>query len=190
MTAEPPAPPPSAAEKKGGLWREVGHGLLDLAGLVPGLGEPADLANAVWYGAAGDKVNAALSTTSAIPVAGWGAAGAKLGRKGLQAAEGGNGARNVVNSIRLRSQLAGDEIAGGHAFEKHVQQGEFPGVETREQFARHIEDVIANGEVRSLSAGRSAYWRDGTIVIRNPKSADGRTAFKPRDGYDYFSEVP
>lgn len=42
-----------------------------------------------------------------------------------------------------------------------------------------IEEVIMNGEMRSLSGGRSAYWRDGTIVIRNPRVGGGGVAFGP-----------
>lgn len=35
------------------------------------------------------------------------------------------------------AKLIGEEISGGHAFDKHVtEQGEFPGVTTRRQFAR------------------------------------------------------
>jgi hypothetical protein len=49
-----------------------------------------------------------------------------------------------------------------------------------------IEDVIINGEPRGLSGGRTAYWRGGVVVIRNPGVVDGGTAFVPRDGYAYF----
>ncbi|MFN8074070.1 MAG: RHS repeat-associated core domain-containing protein [Kineosporiaceae bacterium] len=105
-----------------------------------------------------------------------------------RAAEGGaSGARNVANGVRLRAQLAGREISGGHAFEKHVvERGEFPGIRTRSEFADVIEGVIPKGEMRPLSSGRSAYWRDGVVVIRNPRAADGGTAFVPKNGYDYF----
>jgi len=52
---------------------------------------------------------------------------------------------NSANSGRLNSELTGKEISGGHAFDKHViQQGEFGGVgiRTREQFSRHVENVV------------------------------------------------
>lgn len=56
--------------------------------------------------------------------------------------------------------MAGQEVAGGHAFEKHVlQQGEFGGLEirTRDQFENHIESVINNPTTtKQLSGGRSA----------------------------------
>lgn len=101
-------------------------------------------------------------------------------------------ARSSANAARLRGQLAGDEIAGGHAFEKHViQRGEFTGlgIRTREQFARHIENVVNNPSAsRQLSGGRTAFWDDatGTVVIRNPRAADGGTAFRPTAGREYF----
>ena len=61
----------------GGLFSKIGHGVLDVAGLVPGVGEVADLANAAWYTAEGDYTMAALSAAAAIPFAGWAATGAK-----------------------------------------------------------------------------------------------------------------
>ena len=43
------------------------HGSLDLAGLIPGLGEFFDGANAIIYATQGDWMNAALSTISMVP---------------------------------------------------------------------------------------------------------------------------
>lgn len=89
---------------------------------------------------------------------------------------------------RLNIQLTADEIAGGHAYDKHVlEQAEFPGVTTREQFARVIENAITNYEdIAHLSKGRTAYWYEDIVVIRNPNAADGGTAFVPDAGYSYF----
>ena len=116
------------------------------------------------------------------------AAGGVGGLRGLgSSTAAGAGAENVVNGVRLRAQLAGEEIAGGHAFDKHVVElGEFPGVSSRSQFAGVIEDVVTNGEMRALSGGRTGYWQNGTVVIRNPGAVDGGTAFRPKNGYDYF----
>ncbi|WP_405817976.1 ligand-binding protein [Streptomyces sp. NBC_01390] len=58
----------------------IGHGGLDLVGLVPGFGEPADLLNGVWYTAEGNYIDAGLSYASAIPIAGYGATAAKGAR--------------------------------------------------------------------------------------------------------------
>jgi len=59
---------------------------LDIAGLIPGLGEVFDLANAGIYLLRGDYLNAGLSGGAAIPFLGWGATATKLG---LKAANGG-----------------------------------------------------------------------------------------------------
>ena len=103
------------------------------------------------------------------------------------------GASSAANAARLRSQLTAEEIAGGHAFDKHViHQGQFPGVTTSPQFATEIENVINNAsEVRPLSNGRTAYWdsSSGTVVIRNPGAVDGGTAFKPTQGKTYFDNL-
>ena len=106
-----------------------------------------------------------------------------------------NEAHSSTNGKNLNSELVGKEIAGGHAFEKHVlQQGEFTGlgIRTRTQFAQHIENVVKNPtSSKQLSNGRSAYWDQstGTVVIRNPKASDGGTAFRPLNGRAYFDNL-
>jgi filamentous hemagglutinin len=97
-----------------------------------------------------------------------------------------------VSAAKLNTQLTAQEIAGGHAFEKHIlNQGEFTGlgISTQEQFANLIENVINNPTAtRSLSGGRTAYWQEstGTVVIRNPRAVDSGTAFQPVNGRAYF----
>jgi len=89
----------------------------------------------------------------------------------------------------------GQRIAEGHAFEKHFEKGEFKdlGIKTREDFARHIDNVVAKAtgsNVRSLKYGRMAYWDDatGTVVIHDPQSPDLGTAFRPSAGKRYFTD--
>ena len=62
--------------------KEMIHLILDGAGLAPGVGEIADLANGAIYTIQGDGVNATLSYASAIPIGGWFAAGFKFAKKG------------------------------------------------------------------------------------------------------------
>jgi len=57
------------------------HTGLDVVGIIPGVGEIADGANALIYLAEGDKVNAAM-----IPAAGMAATGVKYGKKTAAAA--------------------------------------------------------------------------------------------------------
>jgi filamentous hemagglutinin len=83
-------------------------------------------------------------------------------------------------------------IAGGHAFDKHViQRGEYPEISTREEFADLIDEVMSNPtDSKSHEDGRTAYWHDdlGTVVVTNPHDPDGGTAFRPREGRQYFDE--
>ncbi|HHA2818385.1 hemagglutinin repeat-containing protein [Stenotrophomonas maltophilia] len=107
----------------------------------------------------------------------------------------GSGAENAVNAAKLRTQLAAQEIAGGHAFEKHVLvQGEFKGlgIRTREQFASHIENVMNNpSSIRYYKDGRMVYIQEstGTVVFRNPNGGEG-TAFQPKNWKGYISTLP
>jgi hypothetical protein len=68
-------------------WKDLAHGLLDLAGLIPVVGEPADLINGVWYYADGDVINGSLSVGSAIPFLGYAAVGGKWTRRALSVDE-------------------------------------------------------------------------------------------------------
>lgn len=79
-----------------GWLSSIGHGVLDVAGLVPIIGEPADAANAAWYTAEGDYTNAALSAAAMVPIAGWAATGGKLGIKGVKMVRSADGARAFV----------------------------------------------------------------------------------------------
>jgi hypothetical protein len=112
------------------------------------------------------------------------ASGCLLAAEGLEAS-------SAANSALLRNQLISEEIAGGHAFGKHViQQGEFPGITNRAEFASQIEEFLNSSSTvtRNLSNGRSAFWNDstGTVLVRNPAAADGGTFFRPTDGINYF----
>ena len=49
---------------------DVGHFALDIGGLIPGIGEAADLANAALYAARGEFLMAAMSVIAMIPIVG------------------------------------------------------------------------------------------------------------------------
>jgi len=99
---------------------------LDVAGLIPAVGEIADGVNAVIYLGRGDKANAAASAAACIPVAGNFATGGKLVNKGVKAAgkmdeivDTGraikNAAEQVGNAIKNTAKQVGDAIAGNKA---------------------------------------------------------------------------
>lgn len=91
----PPIKPTKKEESWWGTWGGVVHGALDVVGLIPVVGEVADGANALIYLAEGDKVNAALSAASMLPVGGQAATAAKWGKKGIDAAQGVKAATKV-----------------------------------------------------------------------------------------------
>jgi filamentous hemagglutinin len=119
------------------------------------------------------------------------AAKAEISAEQRAVVEGAESAANMANGARLNDQLAAEEIANGHAFEKHViQQKEFGNsISTPQEFAKIIEDTLNNpSAMKQLGNGRSAYWNDslGMVVIRNPNASDGGTAFKPTTGKVYY----
>ncbi len=113
----------------------------------------------------------------------------------MAALGGADALKGAVNAAKLRIQLAAQEIAAGHAFEKHVLvQGEFKGlgIRTREQFASHIENVMNNpSSIRYCKDGRTVYIQEstGTVVFRNPNGGEG-AAFQPENWKDYISTLP
>ncbi|MFC4004997.1 hypothetical protein ACFS2C_27710 [Prauserella oleivorans] len=73
----------------------IGHGVLDVVGLIPGVGEIADGANAAWYAGQGRYADAAIAGAAAIPFAGSAATGAKAVDRTTDAAKA---ARHVPTS--------------------------------------------------------------------------------------------
>jgi len=74
----------------GGLLEKAtdwGHTALDIVGLVPVVGNLADLGNAYWYHKEGDTVMAGMSLLAAIPGAGQAVTGTKLALKAGRAAK-------------------------------------------------------------------------------------------------------
>ena len=117
-----PAIKPTKEEKS--WWESWGsdviHTGLDVVGLIPGVGEIADGANALIYLAEGDKVNAAISAAAMIPGAGMAATGAKYGKK-------------VVGAVAEGVAKKGGREAAEAAAEKGVKEAT---EETAEQAAK------------------------------------------------------
>ncbi|WP_224825200.1 DUF637 domain-containing protein [Cognatishimia sp. MH4019] len=142
--------------------------------------------------------NTTACAAAAIPLATTGG----LGDEAFAAFKGatnrtGTGADNVATYNPLKAELAAEEIAQGHGFQKHVINGrEFEdlGITERYQYQAHVENVINNpSDVRYYVDGRSVYLdaETRTVVVRNP-SAGESTAFRPAeiDYDDYISTLP
>jgi hypothetical protein len=105
-------------------WPDLGHAVLDVVGLVPVVGEVADVANGIWYAAEGNYVGAALSMSSAIPFLGYGAAAVKALRWGdrvIDAVDTANDARGSGHRDHRRPHggRPTGAHAGGHADRAH-----------------------------------------------------------------------
>ena len=99
----------------------------------------------------------------------------------------------LSESACAENSFIAEQIANGHAFEKHIlTQGEFPGwIRTRNQFAARIEEALTNfTEIKNLKNGRVGYWHGdtGTVVLYDPKRWDKGTCFQPVKGYQYHKE--
>ncbi|HED66643.1 MAG TPA: hypothetical protein ENJ09_13935 [Planctomycetes bacterium] len=121
-------------EEEGGGWLSWVHVALDAAGLVPGVGNIADLVNGGIYLVEGDYGNAALSGLAAVPIIGQevgaGRLAAKYGDEALDAAryvddaiDIGDAARGV-GSLDDLSRAAGELdrnglTKAGRALQKH-----------------------------------------------------------------------
>jgi hypothetical protein len=106
--------PLSRVEIDGHGWlSDLGHAALDVAGLVPVVGEVADLANAGWYAAEGNYTDAALSAAGAIPFVGWGAAAAKGGKYAAKAIRSGTkGADEAAGTAKNAGKQGGGTPRG------------------------------------------------------------------------------
>lgn len=87
---------------------DIGHMALDGVGMVPVVGEVADLANGAWYGIEGDWANAALSAGAAIPVVGNAATGAKWVKRGADAVDAVADGAKALDRAKDGAKLADD----------------------------------------------------------------------------------
>ena len=101
---------------------DIGHMGLDVVGMVPVVGEAADLANAGWYAAEGDMVNAGLSAAAAIPGAGNVATAAKWGKRAVDAADAIGDVSKAAKAVDKAADgaKAADKVADGAKASKAV----------------------------------------------------------------------
>ncbi len=87
----------------GGGAMDIAQTALDMVGLVPVVGEAADVINGIIYFAQGDYVNGGLSLLSAIPLIGWAGSALKGANKANKAYESSRAAmrtaRGVTNAV-------------------------------------------------------------------------------------------
>lgn len=117
-------------------WSLAGHLALDLLGLVPVIGEPADLINAAWYTSKGDYTNAALSAASAIPIAGYAATAGKLGLKTADALSTAGRAVKATDTVSDTSRVGKVVDDSGRILPPQLPVGQRPLTGTPDTTAR------------------------------------------------------
>ncbi len=187
----------AADQASGWSWSDIGHTALDVAGIVPGVGEAADLANAAWYAKDGKYLDAGFAMVSMIP-----GVGDLIGKGGKYLLRGGKKLarpaakrlldllgkidiraffRRFKNHPKLGPMVAKIEAAVVKwVDELKALAGKIPQGFTSEQFeflsskisdrARQLglgDDIVVQG---SRAAGTAAAKSDVDVAILLPKS--------------------
>ncbi|WP_431825476.1 ParB N-terminal domain-containing protein [Burkholderia sp. F1] len=156
------ANPPVQAETKaesGWSWSDLGHGLLDLGGMIPEAGFLFDGANALWYTAEGNYGEAAISAASAaMDLVPGGGIAAKVGKYGSKAV------RAVVKHLPQPRPLA--HLADGRRgyLASPTNTPELPGT--------------SGTSARRSSSAEDPPKNDGAKVERGQKFKEGEGASK------------
>lgn len=199
----PPAPkfewPDPARMLQGVNWKEVGHVALDLAGLIPGVGEIADGANALWYAAGGDWVNAAFSAAGLVPGLGAAAIAAKYAKKAggaaTAAAAGVTKLADGVDNLALgrrelveefARQVGARHLMGSNDLKADVLKAVY---DSRTRFhvnldgVGDIRDAALRGRYREIDRtgvrlnGLEPSWFDWEMYVLREAGADVRAIF-------------
>lgn len=156
------APPPKPTPKEEGWWNRWGsdalHTTLDVVGLIPGVGEVADGANALVYLAEGDKVSAALSAAAMLPIGGQAATAAKMAKKGAQALEK-QATKKAAEEAVEHSVKEAAEKAAKEKLER----------EAAEKAKKEAQAAASGGRVEKISPGMIR-----VIVEENSEKVSGR----------------
>lgn len=164
----PEAPGMIDALKNGADWvaehpADVLQFVLDVAGMAPVVGEPADLINGVISAIRGDPMGAALSASSAIPFWGWISGSAKTARRIDNIADAATGVAklvddkidNVLDTLKTHGHHSDVKFLGGNPKqpltkleipdhkELHRDLNEFLAVKT-DEFGNHMRPQRGN----------------------------------------------
>jgi hypothetical protein len=143
--------------------------LLDVVGLIPGLGAPADILNAIISGARGDWLGAALSLFGAVPVAG-------------EAATAGKIAKNSEKYAAAVAKVA-DEVLP--YLPKRVQDKLRPAIDAAKKKIDELGGKKPKAEPEAPPKAKDE-GKDGQKVKPKPKPKCGQTGKykESRDGHD------
>lgn len=170
------APQIAATEQETGWWKRWGsavtHGVLDVAGLIPVVGEVADGANALIYLAEGDKASAALSAAAMVPGLGMAATATKAGKRAVATVAEGAGktaGRETTQQASQQGARKADGKGGGKDQSKKRNSKANQKGKCGEQLAK--QDMIQEGFDQVVEVqNNSGHGVD--LVGRNSKTGE------------------
>lgn len=176
--ANPPVPVRAAEEGLGTQLLDGTQLVLDVAGVVPGLGIIPDVANAGISALRGDWVGAGLSLAAAIPFAGWGATAAKVGRKGAAAV-----AKQVEKKAAKEVTEKATEKAAKEKLEKEAAE-KLAREKAEKEAAGKAEKKEGDTQVKKKEAGPCDHLRQGKGKGPYRGGAHSKTSKPANDGKD------
>ena len=155
--------------ESGGGWSfaDIGHLTLDVVGMVPVVGNAADAANAAWYAAEGDYLNAALSSLGMIPAIGQAVIAAK---PVIIAASAGIVFKSLDEALAWAKRWLDDAGILARGSDEAVD-GSVRGADSAANRASHEEYV---SELRELEAVGSR-GPDGAVAAADDARSSGAT---------------
>ncbi|MEV5339779.1 DNRLRE domain-containing protein [Streptomyces sp. NPDC052676] len=148
---------------------DVGHAALDVAGMVPVIGEAADVANGIWYAAEGNYEDAALSMAAAVPGIGMAATAAKYAKKGAKAVDAVKGAGKTSKGAKSAKGGA-KKTKGGGKHAKPKQKGGPPPCKKakKNSFVPGTAVLMADGTKKAIEDVREGEW----VLSADPESGE------------------
>ncbi len=163
---------------------DVIHGVLDVAGFIPGVGAVADLANAGLYAAEGNWLEAASSLASAIPGIGDTIALAKKTGKVLKGLKGTKALDKAKDMKSMFSALRGKAKTG-------ASKAKNKGMKNRKEAFDNVElehkEKCVNG--RCFTGDTLVCTRDGYKPIKKIQKGDEVYSRNAETGETGFKEV-
>jgi hypothetical protein len=150
-------------------WQETSsgdtlHETLQLIGLVPGLGEPADILDGVVYTLEGDTANASVSFAAALPVVGSAATASRWGKRAANAADAADDAKKLEDLTAHRKQ----HILNRHRAGAGKGKSEFPSRWSGDEILHHVSDIATDPQsLRGTGKWDSPFaigTRDGVTI--------------------------
>jgi A nuclease family of the HNH/ENDO VII superfamily with conserved AHH len=193
------------------MWeasKGIVHLSLDTFGLIPVVGEVADLVSGVLYTVEGDGLNATLSYASSIPIVGWGPAGTRFGLKII----------NVVNDINSKVKLVwkvlpngfihfgsdsycryqlrkvlgmvvGDGLQAHHIIPLNMQTNPIIQKAARAAEAFHMNEALNGIPLSTLVHNGSHPHYDNLIIQKLKVFADANPNASPSQCFDKVNEI-